>query len=207
MADIRIAWNDQGLAPAIAQDMRTGQVLMLAYMNQASLDKTLQTGLATYWSRSRQELWQKGTTSGHVQRVREILVDCDGDTILVKVEQEGPACHTGAPTCFQQAMLPLDAERTTSAGSAVLQEVMNVILDRQVHPKEGSYTNYLFSKGVDKICKKVGEESAEVIIAAKNGSKEELRYEAADLIYHLMVLMANQGLPLAELFAELDKRR
>ncbi len=203
----KLKFNDSGLIPAIAQDVATGAVLMLAWMSKESIQKTEETGWATYFSRSRQSLWRKGESSGHTQRVREMFSDCDGDTLLLMVEQTGPACHTGAPTCFQESVYTDDEERTMAVGSGVLQEVMNVILDRREHPKEGSYTNYLFDKGVDKICKKVGEESAECIIAAKNSSKDELRYEAADLLYHLMVLMANQGLTLAEVYAELNKRR
>jgi len=201
-----IRYNEAGLIPAIAQDADTGRVLMLAWMNAQSLEQTLRTGYATYWSRSRQELWQKGATSGNLQRVRQVLLDCDGDTLLLKVDQTGNACHTGEKTCFGRS-LPGEGLLNAKGGAEVLAEVMDVVLDRRVHPKEGSYTNYLFDKGVDKICKKIGEEAAEVIIAAKNDSKDELRYEAADLLYHLTVLMADRGLTWGDLFAELAERR
>jgi len=202
-----IRFDEKGLIPAIAQDVQTGEVLMLAYMNKESLQKTLETGFATYYSRSRQSLWQKGETSGHRQAVRALHYDCDADAILMQVEQTGPACHTGEKSCFHNTLLPLVEQVGGVADSGVLQEVFNVILDRRVHPREGSYTNYLFDKGVEKICKKVGEEASETIIAAVKGSNEELRYEVADLFYHVLVLLANQGLAPRDIWAELAKRR
>ncbi len=200
-----IKFDEKGLVPAIAQDVKTGAVLMLAYMNEESLNMTLDTGLATYFSRSRQELWVKGKTSGHLQHVEELYYDCDGDALLLKVRQDGNACHTGEYSCFHHPVLDNDA--VSKRGASILQEEFDVILSRKENPKEGSYTNYLFDKGVDKICKKVGEESAEVIIAAKNRAPDELRYEVADLFYHVMVLLAEQGMTPEEIFAEMERRR
>jgi phosphoribosyl-ATP pyrophosphohydrolase/phosphoribosyl-AMP cyclohydrolase len=203
-----IRWNPDGLVPAIAQDVRTGRVLMLAYMNEASLRQTLETGFATYYSRSRQKLWTKGETSGHTQRVRAMAYDCDADAVLLRVEQAGPACHTGAESCFFNAVpVPGAQDAPETTGPEILQEIYNVILDRRAHPKEGSYTNYLLEKGVEKICKKVGEEASETIIAAIKGSQAELRYEAADLLYHLLVLLANQNLTPEDLYQELAARK
>ena len=200
-------FDEHGLVPAIAQDVRTGAVLMLAYMNEESLKLTLETGYATYYSRSRQKLWKKGEESGHVQKVRAIRYDCDGDTLLLQVEQTGPACHTGAYTCFHHTLSELIEGEASSKGSAVLQEVYNVILDRMANPVEGSYTNYLLDKGVEKIAKKVGEEATETVIAAIKGNKDEVRYEASDLLYHLLVLLAQQGVTPEEVWTELASRR
>lgn len=197
-----IKFDDRGLVPAIAQDIRSGQVLMLAYMSVASLEQTLETGLATYYSRSRGQLWQKGETSGHVQRVQAVLYDCDGDTLLLKVEQVGPACHTGQPSCFFNR---LQGEET--ADSSILQQVYDVIASRKLNPKEGSYTNYLLAKGTEKIAKKVGEEATEVVIAAIKDDADETVYESADLLYHLLVLLCSKGISLEALWAELKGRR
>ena len=202
-----VKFDERGLVPAIAQDVRTGAVLMLAYMNEESLKLTLETGYATYYSRSRQKLWKKGEESGHVQKVRAIRYDCDGDTLLLQVEQTGPACHTGAYTCFHHTLSELIEGEESSKGSAVLQEVYNVILDRMANPVEGSYTNYLLDKGVEKIAKKVGEEATETVIAAIKGNKDEVRYEASDLLYHLLVLLAQQGVTPEEVWTELASRR
>lgn len=202
-----VKFNERGLVPAIAQDVKTGAVLMLAYMNEESLKLTLETGYATYYSRSRQKLWKKGEESGHVQKVRAIRYDCDGDTLLLQVEQTGPACHTGEYTCFHHTLSELIEGEAPSKGSAVLQEVYNVILDRMANPVEGSYTNYLLDKGVEKIAKKVGEEATETVIAAIKGNKDEVRYEASDLLYHLLVLLAQQGVTLEEVWTELASRR
>lgn len=202
-----VKFDERGLVPAIAQDVRTGAVLMLAYMNEESLKLTLETGYATYYSRSRQKLWKKGEESGHVQKVRAIRYDCDGDTLLLQVEQTGPACHTGAYTCFHHTLSELIEGEAPSKGSAVLQEVYNVILDRMANPVEGSYTNYLLDKGVEKIAKKVGEEATETVIAAIKGNKDEVRYEASDLLYHLLVLLAQQGVTPEEVWTELASRR
>ena len=201
-----IRFDERGLVPAIAQDAKTGAVLMLAYMNAESLQLTLDTGFATYYSRSRQALWKKGETSGHTQRVLELHYDCDGDAILMKVEQTGPACHTGEYSCFHHPVIAMeDWEKPATA--KVLEEDYAVIADRSIHPQEGSYTNYLLTNGVEKICKKVGEEASETIIAAMKGNSEEVTYEVADLLYHLMVLMFQQGVTWDDVYAELLRRR
>ncbi len=201
-----IKFNEQGLVPAIAQDAATGEVLMLAWMNSESLRLTLETGYATYFSRSRQQLWKKGETSGHTQRVLGVKYDCDGDTLLLTVEQTGPACHTGARSCFFNELLTPE-EEDLPATSAILEQVYAVIADRKEHPQEGSYTNYLLEKGIEKICKKVGEEASETIIAAMKDSREEVTYEAADLLYHLLVLLYDRGVTPADVWAELARRR
>ena len=199
-----VKYDENGLVPAVAQDAATGAVLMLAWMNAESLAKTVETGYAHYYSRSRKTLWKKGGTSGHLQAVREILLDCDGDAILLKVEQRGPACHTNRYSCFHN---PLAAgEEEAKPGFEALRREFEVIRDRNANPKEGSYTNYLFGKGIEKICKKVGVEASEVIVAAMKGDNDELRYETADLLYHLMVAMANQGLTWEDVLAEVEAR-
>lgn len=200
---MEIKFDEKGLVCAIAQEARTGAVLMQAYMNQEAFDKTLETGYAHYYSRSRNELWKKGATSGNLQKVVSVSLDCDRDSVLLQVEQTGVACHTGHYSCF----FDLIQENEKIANSSLLYELYDLIADRKIHPKEGSYTNYLFEKGIDKILKKIGEESAEVIIASKNPGTAELQYEAADLIYHLLVLMNEKGLTLTELFSELEGRR
>ena len=202
----KIKFDEKGLVPAIAQDAKTGRVLMLAYMNAESLQMTLDSGCATYFSRSRQQLWRKGETSGHTQRVLEMRYDCDGDALLLTVEQEGPACHTGETSCFHNPIRTADADDLPPAAD-VVQQVYDVICDRKEHPREGSYTNYLLDKGVEKICKKVGEEASETIIAAMKRSKPEVCYEAADLVYHLLVLLFEQGVTPDDLWAELARRR
>ena len=202
----KIKFDEKGLVPAIAQDAKTGRVLMLAYMNAESLQMTLDSGYATYFSRSRQQLWRKGETSGHTQRVLEMRYDCDGDALLLTVEQEGPACHTGETSCFHNPILTADADDLPPTAD-VVQQVYDVICDRKEHPREGSYTNYLLDKGVEKICKKVGEEASETIIAAMKRSKPEVCYEAADLVYHLLVLLFEQGVTPDDLWAELARRR
>ncbi len=200
----QVKFDDKGLVPVVTQDIKTNAVLMVAYMNAESLQKTLESGDMWYYSRSRQQLWRKGETSGHVQKLHELKMDCDGDTLLAMVSQEGPACHTGRYSCFFESLY---GEGVYSGGYGIIDELFAVIEDRKVNPKEGSYTNYLFSKGIDKILKKVGEESAEVIIAAKNAARDEIRYESADLIYHLLVMLSERGLNPSEVFAELEKRR
>lgn len=202
----KIKFDEKGLVPAIAQDAKTGRVLMLAYMNAESLQMTLDSGYATNFSRSRQQLWRKGETSGHTQRVLEMRYDCDGDALLLTVEQEGPACHTGEISCFHNPILTADADDLPPAAD-VVQQVYDVICDRKEHPREGSYTNYLLDKGVEKICKKVGEEASETIIAAMKRSKPEVCYEAADLVYHLLVLLFEQGVTPDDLWTELARRR
>ncbi|MCR5791205.1 MAG: bifunctional phosphoribosyl-AMP cyclohydrolase/phosphoribosyl-ATP diphosphatase HisIE [Lachnospiraceae bacterium] len=193
-----------GLIPVVTQDYRTGQVLMVAYMNREAYDKTVETGIMTYFSRSRQSLWIKGETSGHFQYVRELSTDCDRDTILAKVKQIGAACHTGSYSCFFNEILKKEEPEKNPA--RILEDVYEVILDRKENPREGSYTNYLFEKGIDKILKKVGEEATEIVIAAKNPDKEEVRYEMADFLYHMMVLMAECGLSWEDITEELANR-
>ncbi len=204
-----VKFDEKGLVPVVTQDTKTKEVLMVAYMNEEAFDKTIETGKVHYYSRSRSKLWLKGETSGHFQLVKSIKLDCDGDTILIEAEQIDAACHTGNKSCFFRTMVDgewkeNEEEKPTAA---ILHEVYNVIADRNVNPKEGSYTNYLFTKGLDKILKKVGEEAAEVIIAAKNKSKEEIRYEVSDLMYHLMVLLVERGLTLEDIYGELKGRR
>lgn len=202
-----IKFDSKGLVPAIAQDVVTGKVLMLAYMNENAIRKTLEEKIAYYYSRSRQELWKKGETSKNIQKIKEFYYDCDKDTILIKVEQIGVACHTGNYSCFFNEVLNEVEDKTIENKEDVLKELYLSITDRKNNPKEGSYTNYLFREGIDKILKKVGEESAEVIIASKNESKEEMIYEISDLVYHLMVLMINQGVSIEDIKKELIKRR
>lgn len=197
----QIKFDAQGLVPAIAQDAFTGEVLMLAYMNAQSLQMTLDSGYATYYSRSRQQLWRKGETSGHVQKVLAIRYDCDGDALLLSVDQTGPACHTGERSCFHNVL-----QGEAPATAAILQKIYDTIVDRDRHPKEGSYTNYLLTKGIEKTCKKVGEEASETIIAAIKNSFEETRYEASDLLYHLMVLLYQRNLTPQDIWGELEKR-
>lgn len=199
-----IKWDGQGLVPAIVQDAASKEVLMLAYMNRESLKLTMESGETWFWSRSRSELWHKGATSGHIQKVRSLRYDCDGDTLLVLVDQTGPACHTGTYSCFTSEAAAASEEN--SGRFDILAKLEATIVHRDAERPEGAYTTYLFEKGVDKILKKVGEEAAEVIIAAKNRNADELRYEASDLIFHLMVLLREQRLPLDEVLAELERR-
>jgi len=204
-----LAWEDiktgsDGLLPVVVQDYRTLEVLMVAYMNEEAYLTTVRTGRMTYWSRSRQELWVKGLTSGHFQYVRELVIDCDNDTLLAKVVQVGAACHTGNRSCFYRPILTKNYD--SSNPMRVFEEVFSVIEDRKIHPKEGSYTNYLFDKGIDKILKKVGEEASEIIIAAKNPDSEEVVYEISDFLYHVMVLMSEKGLTWEDITEELAKR-
>jgi phosphoribosyl-ATP pyrophosphohydrolase/phosphoribosyl-AMP cyclohydrolase len=196
---------DNGLVPAVVQDYRTGEVLMVAYMNEESFQHTLETGRMTYYSRSRQELWCKGDTSGHYQYVKKLLIDCDNDTILAKVHQIGAACHTGNRSCFYRELAGKDYIDTNPL--TVLMQDYEIIMDRKAHPKQGSYTNYLFDKGLDKILKKCGEEATEMVIAAKNPDSEELKYEIADFLYHMMVLMAECDLEWEDITKELVNRR
>ena len=197
--------SEAGLIPVITQDYKTGEVLMLAYMNEEAYNRTVTEGRMTYYSRSRKCLWLKGESSGHYQYVKALYTDCDKDTLLAKVRQIGPACHTGNKSCFYTGLL--NNEYKESDPYRILQSVYGVIMDRKKNPKEGSYTNYLFEKGIDKILKKCGEEAAEIIIAAKNQNVDELRYEIADFLYHLMVLMAEVGLDWDDIAAELANRK
>ncbi|MCL6603960.1 MAG: bifunctional phosphoribosyl-AMP cyclohydrolase/phosphoribosyl-ATP diphosphatase HisIE [Paenibacillus sp.] len=215
-----IKWNEAGLVPVIVQDDTSLEVLMLAYMNAESLRLSLESGQTWFWSRSRSELWHKGATSGNTQAITSVYYDCDADTLLVKVTSEGPACHTGATSCFYRE-IPLNSEQgaETSAQApqtstnnidgerfAVLGELERVIAEREKERPEGAYTTYLFDKGVDKILKKVGEEASETIIAAKNKDNAELRLEISDLMYHLLVLLQERKLPLDDIMTELNAR-
>lgn len=221
----KLKYNHVGLIPAIVQHAETKEVLMMAWMNREAVEKTLTTGETWFYSRSRQKMWHKGETSGHVQKVKSIYYDCDQDTLLIMAEQLGSgACHEGYKSCFHHQV---NADRSvTVAGeqsfnpdqvyrqddnaaptAEIINQLYQLIIERQQQRPEGSYTTYLFDKGIDKICKKVGEESAEVIIGAKNRNKDEVTYEAADLIYHLLVLLAEQQVTPNEIFAELAKRR
>ena len=205
----QIQFDERGLIPAIVQDARTGEVLTLAYMNAESLEQTLSTRETWFWSRSRSELWHKGATSGHTQRVAEVRQDCDGDALIVLVEPAGPACHTGKRSCFHR---DLEGEVVDEVGlgqslGIVLDELYQLIESRQRERPEGSYTTYLFEKGLDKILKKLGEEASETIIAAKNDDAEQLAAESADLLYHLIVLLVERGVKLESIRDELVQRR
>lgn len=207
--DPAISWenlkkNSDGLIPVIVQDYTTNDVLMCAYMNEEAFHATINCGKMTYYSRSRQELWMKGETSGHIQYVKELTADCDFDTILAKVSQVGVACHTGNPSCFFNEIVK--KEYIEKNPLKVFETVYNIIEDRKNNPKEGSYTNYLFDKGIDKILKKVGEEATEIVIAAKNPDPEEVKYEISDFLYHIMVLMAEKGVTWEEITEELANR-
>ncbi len=197
--------NGDGLIPVIVQHYKTDEVLMLAYMNKEAFEKTINTGRMTYYSRSRQELWTKGETSGHFQFVKSLTLDCDKDTILAKVSQIGAACHTGSPTCFFTNLVKKEYADTNPL--KVFMEEYDIIRDRKNNPKEGSYTNYLFDKGIDKILKKVGEEATEIVIAAKNPDREEVKYEISDFLYHMMVLMVECGVSWEDVIKELADRR
>lgn len=196
--------NSDGLIPVIVQDYKTNEVLMMAYMDQEAFNHTVKSGRMTYYSRSRKEQWVKGETSGHYQYVKSLTMDCDKDTLLAKVEQIGVACHTGNRSCFYQPIVgnEYDAKNPLQ----IFETVYNTIQDRKEHPKEGSYTNYLFDKGIDKILKKVGEEATEIVIAAKNPSAEEIKYEIADFLYHAMVLMVERGVTWEDITKELSDR-
>lgn len=196
-----IKFDNRGLIPAIVQDVNTNKVLMLAYMNEEAIKKTLEEKVAHYYSRSRKKLWKKGETSGNIQKLKGFYYDCDKDSILILVEQVGVACHTGNYSCFFNQVLKEESKKED-----VLMELYTLIQDRKNNPKEGSYTNYLFQKGLDKILKKVGEETSEVIIGAKNKNKEELIYELSDLIYHSLVLMVSEGISIDDIKKELTKR-
>ncbi len=201
-----LKFDSQGLIPAIVQDRKSGQVLMLAYMNKESLQKTLESGETVFWSRSRNSLWHKGETSGNTQKVCSVQHDCDNDTLLITVEQKGNACHTGAYSCFNET-LPGRSEQTSFDDlGTILKSLAQVIRQRKQEMPEKSYTTYLFKSGLDKILKKVGEEAAETIIAAKNHSKEELSREVADLFYHLLVLLEQEGVALEDISRVLSLR-
>lgn len=196
--------NSDGMIPVVVQDYKTDKVLMVAYMNEEAFNLTIKTGKMTYFSRSRNEIWVKGVTSGHFQYVKELSMDCDLDTMLAKVYQVGVPCHTGADTCFFNTLVKKEYDESNPM--RVFEDVYNVILDRKKNPKEGSYTNYLFDKGIDKILKKVGEEATEIVIATKNPDPQEVKYEISDFLYHVMVLMAEKGVSWKEITKELSRR-
>lgn len=204
-----LKFDERGLITAVVQDKNTNEVLMVAYMNEETLKQTIETKKATFWSRSRQEVWVKGETSGNYLNVSEIRVDCDGDALVVLVTPEGPACHTGERSCFYRKEKDgrLEDDKKGADNSYVLRELVEVAQDRKANPQPGSYTNYLFDKGEDKILKKVGEEAAEVVIAGKNRSVDEITYETADLMYHLSVMLVDNGMTWENVFSELEKRR
>lgn len=204
-----IRFDEHDLVPAIVQDAESGEVLTLAYMNRDSLQKTLETGETWFWSRRRQELWHKGETSGNTQTVESLRLDCDSDALLVRVRQKGVACHTGAYACFYQGIdVPARAAREADAGSLgeVLGKLGRLVHERNVERPEGSYTAKLLSGGIDKILKKIGEESGEVIIAAKNHKREEIMWESADLLYHLLVMWEAEGVRSTDVARELSGR-
>lgn len=199
---VNIKFDEKGLIPAIVQDLNTGKVLMLAYMNNEAIKLTLETKKTWFYSRSREKLWNKGETSGNYQMVKQLSYDCDGDTILLEVEPLGHSCHTGEESCFFNKVF----DENLDYDKDMLQKLYSRITDRRENPVEGSYTNYLFNKGVDKILKKVGEETSEVIIASKNNSKDEMIYEISDLVYHMLVLMIDRGVTISDIKKELGKR-
>ncbi|MEW8979084.1 MAG: bifunctional phosphoribosyl-AMP cyclohydrolase/phosphoribosyl-ATP diphosphatase HisIE [Symbiobacterium sp.] len=220
METVKLKWGPDGLIPAVVQDVKTGQVLMQAYMNEEALRLTLETGTAWYWSRSRQELWQKGATSGHYQRVREVRTDCDGDSLLLLVEQEGVACHEGTYSCFTRrvdgspralvdtAFWPIQPDETVPYDiGTVLRELTAVLVDRRAHPEPGSYTSKLFTKGADAYCKKIGEEATEVVLAVKNRDRENLAFEVADVWFHTLIALVDNGLGPRDVAEELARRR
>ncbi|MFS0783614.1 bifunctional phosphoribosyl-AMP cyclohydrolase/phosphoribosyl-ATP diphosphatase HisIE [Bacillus sp. 1P06AnD] len=207
MNKIQLKFDEAGLIPAIVQDADTKEVLTLAYMNEESLGKSMESGETWFYSRSRQKLWHKGETSGNTQKIVSIAYDCDQDALVIKVEPKGPACHKGAVSCFNDVFFEGKRESGEAfQDAAFLYELEKLIAQRDEQRPEKSYTTYLFTEGVDKILKKVGEESAEVIIAAKNRDHEELKWESADLLYHLLVLLREQKLPLSDVLAVLKER-
>lgn len=199
---MKVKFNEQGLIPTVVQDAQSKEVLTVAYMNEESLQKTIETGETWFYSRSRQELWHKGATSGNTQKVVAIKTDCDQDALVVEVVPAGPACHNGTTSCFTEAIV--ENERPGSVG--ILPQLVEVIKQREIDMPEGAYTTYLFDKGIDKICKKVGEEATEVVIGAKNRDKEEVKWESADLLYHLLVLLQEQKVDIYEVLDVLQKR-
>lgn len=198
---MELKFDEKGLIPAIVQDFYTKQVLTLVYMNRESLEITMKEGRTCFWSRSRQKLWRKGESSGNYQKVVSMTADCDGDALVIEVIKEGPACHTGRESCFFN-----EVYQSSEQNGFSYEELMNQIRGRKENPKEGSYTTYLFEEGTEKILKKIGEESSEVIIAAAKGDREETIYEVSDLLYHLFVMMIDAGIDLKDITAELASR-
>ena len=202
-------FDQNGLIPAVIQDASTKEVLMVGYMNDETLKRTIESGRAVFWSRSRGETWVKGATSGNYMFVKEIRIDCDEDCLLILAEPAGPACHTGHKSCFFRKIENGELKETEEELNSddILARLMAVAQDRRKNPQPGSYTNYLFDKGADKILKKVGEEAAEVVIAGKNRDKAEISYEVADLMYHMKVMLADNDMTWNDIFEELEKRR
>ncbi|MGM0436736.1 MAG: bifunctional phosphoribosyl-AMP cyclohydrolase/phosphoribosyl-ATP diphosphatase HisIE [Bacillota bacterium] len=204
-----LKFNDKGLLPAVLQDYKCGKVLMLAYMNKEAYRKSIETGKATFWSRSRQKLWVKGETSGNYQYIKDIKIDCDKDTLLLLVDPEGPACHTGNESCFYRKIEEEFSESKESKieeNKSFYNKLYEIIVDRKENPQEDSYTSSLLKKGIDRIAKKIGEEASEVIIAGKNEDEDEIIYETADLIYHLFILLVLYDISISDIENELEKR-
>lgn len=204
-----LKFDAAGLIPAVVQNIETNEVLMVAYMNADTIKKTMETGRAVFWSRSRREEWVKGETSGNYMYVKEIRVDCDCDCLILLVNPAGPACHTGNRSCFFRKVKDgkLVEDNKANERSDIFAREQAVVIDRKKHPEDGSYTNYLFDKGEDKILKKVGEEAAEVVIAGKNRDKDEISYEVADLIYHLTVMLVDNDMTWDNIYTEMERRR
>lgn len=201
---MNVKFDANGLVAAVVQDAQSKEVLTVAYMNEESLAKTIETGETWFYSRSRQELWHKGATSGNTQKVVSIKADCDQDALVVEVVPAGPACHNGTVSCFTETVFETAEERPGTVG--ILPQLVEVIRQREIDMPEGAYTTYLFDKGIDKICKKVGEEATEVVIGAKNRDREEVKWESADLLYHLLVLLQEQKVDVYEVLDVLQKR-
>jgi phosphoribosyl-AMP cyclohydrolase / phosphoribosyl-ATP pyrophosphohydrolase len=201
-----VSFDARGLVPVVVQEAGTGEVLMLAWATAEALRRTLETGRAHYWSRSRSEMWEKGATSGHVQAVVDVRLDCDADAVLYRVRQTGAACHTGERSCFYRAADGADALARAPDPRHVATRIEDVVARRAAEMPEGAYTTYLFKAGLDKVLKKVGEEAAETIVAAKNPDDPALASEAADLVFHLAVLMQARGMVLTDVWTELDRR-
>ena len=207
----KIGRESIGLVPVVVQDRRTRSVLMLAYVDRKAFNRTLRTGEGCFYSRSRKRLWRKGETSGHTQAVREVYIDCDADTLLLEVDQKGPACHTGKPTCFFTRISAATRSRSKrqglgTPGSAILEQLFEVVEDRRVHPRKASYVSHLFAGGEDRVLKKVGEEAGEFLLASKGGNKRQAVHEAADLIFHLWVALNYRKISPEEVFSELASR-
>ena len=201
-----LKWNEQGLIPAIIQDAVTKQVLMMAYMSPESLAQSCECGETVFWSRSREEIWHKGATSGNTQRIVSMAADCDKDTLLIQVAPSGPACHTGSTSCFYETMGGVEPAVQSTERLAMLSALEATIEERKRERPEGAYTTYLFDRGIDKILKKIGEESAEIIIAAKGTDRQELIGETGDLLFHLLVLLNTAGISLDDIMSELERR-
>ncbi len=207
--DLKVQFDERGLVPAVVQDWRDGAVLMVAYMNRAALDQTLQTGYVHFWSRSRQQLWKKGETSGHVLLCKRVFLDCDGDVLLVKAEPAGPACHTEARTCFFAEVTPQGVVATQGAEEAngsIFDRLYEMARQRKAHPQDHSYVSSLMKDGPDRILKKVVEEAGEVVLAVKTEHREEIIYEVADLLFHTIVALGHSDIPMTAIQQELGKR-